>query len=78
MISTGVSFGFNLIKRKHKLSKIRRKEKTFFINRIKYAEQKTFRIFIEVYQIHEGNDYDKLYEVLSTLKKKFKNKRNPN
>ena len=27
-----------------------------------------FCICIEVYQLYEGNDYDKIYEVLSTLR----------
>ena len=45
-------------------------EKMNFINRIKYAEQKIFCICIEVYQLYEGNDYDKIYEALSTLKNK--------
>ena len=49
-------------------------EKINFVNRIKYAEQKMFCICIEVYQLKEGNDYDKIYEVLTTLKKKFKDK----
>ena len=60
---------FNLIKRKHELSKIPQK-KNNFINRLKYAEQKIFCICVEIYKVYEGNDYDKLYEVLSTLKNK--------
>ena len=35
---TCISCGFNLIKRKHELSKIQRK-RINFINRLKYAEQ---------------------------------------
>ena len=71
---TCVACGFNVIKQKHQLSKIQRK-KINFINRLKYAEQKLFRICIDVYKIYEGNDYDKTYEVFSTLKNK-KLKRN--
>ena len=52
---TCFSCGYNLIKRKHELSKIQRK-KMNFINRLKYAEQKIFCICIEVYQLYEGND----------------------
>ena len=63
---TCISCGFNLIKRKHQLSKIQR-EKRNFINRLKYAEQKIFCICIDVYKIYECNVYDKIYEVLSTL-----------
>ena len=37
---------------------------------MKYAEVKTFSICVDVYQIYEGDDFDKIYEVLSTLKNK--------
>ena len=66
---TCLSCGFNVIKRKHELSKIQRK-KTNFINRLKYAEVKIFSICIDLYKIYEGDDYDKIYEILSTLKNK--------
>ena len=33
-----------------------------------------FRICVNVFKIYEGNDYDKINEVLSTLKYKIKNK----
>ena len=65
---TCFSCGYNVIKRKHELSKIQRKKN--FINRLKYAEQKIFCICIDVHRIYDGDDYDKLYEVLSTLKNK--------
>ena len=38
---TGISFGSNVIKRKHELSKIQRK-RIFFMDRLKYAEHKFF------------------------------------
>ena len=63
------SCGFNVIKRKHELSKIQRK-KVNFINRLKYAEQKIFCICIDVYRIYDGNVFDEIYKVLSTLKNK--------
>ena len=62
-----ISCGLNLIKRKHELSKIQRK-KINFINRLKYAELKIFCRCVDVYERYEGDDYDKIYEVLSTLK----------
>ena len=37
---------------------------------MKYAEQKIFCICRDVYKIFESNDYDKIYDVLSTLKNK--------
>ena len=37
---------------------------------MKYAEQKIFCICIDVYKTYEGDDYDEIYEVLSTLKNK--------
>ena len=45
-----------------------KEKKINFINRLKYAEHKISCICIEVYKIYDGNDYDKIYEVLSTLK----------
>ena len=66
---TCISCGFNINKHKHELSKIQRK-KINFINRLKYAEQKIFCICTDVYKIYEGDDYDEIYKVLSTLKNK--------
>ena len=55
--------------RKYELSKIQRK-KINFINRLKYAEVKIFSICVDLYKIYEGDDYDEIYKVLSTLKNK--------
>ena len=66
---TCFSCGYNVNKRKHELSKIQRK-KINFINSLKYAEVKIFSICVDVYKIYEGDDYDKIIEVLSTLKNK--------
>ena len=63
------SCGFNVNKRKHELSKIQRK-KINFINRLKNAEAKIFCFCIDVYKIYEGNDYEVIYKILSTLKNK--------
>ena len=40
-----------------------------FFNSLKYAEHKIVCICIEVYKICDGNDFDKIYEALSTSKK---------
>ena len=45
-------------------------KKIIFFNRLKYAEIKTFSKCVDVYKIYEGDDYDKIYEVLSRLKNK--------
>ena len=37
---------------------------------MKYAEIKFFSICVDVIQIYESDDYDKIYEVLSTFKNK--------
>ena len=66
---TCFSCNYNVIKRKHELSKIQRK-KINFINRLKYAEVKIFSICVDVYIIYEGDDFNELYKVLSTLKNK--------
>ena len=66
---TCLSCGFNVIKRKHELSKIQRK-KINFINRLKYAEVKIFSICVDVYKIYEGDNYDEIYKIISTLKNK--------
>ena len=39
-----------------------------FINRLKNAEHKILCICIEVYQLYESDDYDKIYEVPSISK----------
>ena len=59
--------GFNLIKRWHELSQIQRK-RINFIKRLKYAKHKKFCTCVDVYKIYEGNNYNKLFDVLSTLK----------
>ena len=41
-----------------------------FENRLEYAEQKIFCICLDVYKIYEGDDFDKIYEVLSNFKNK--------
>ena len=66
---TCMSCGYNVIKRKHELSKCSKKRK-HFIDRLNYAERKNFCICIDVYTIYEGEDYDKIFEVLSTLNNK--------
>ena len=66
---TCFSCGYNVNKRKNELSKIQRKKRNF-INRLKYAEQKIFCICIDVYKIYEGDEYDEIFKVLSTLKNK--------
>ena len=72
---TCFSFGYNVTKRKHELSKIQRK-KNIFINRMKYAEVKILSICVDVYKIYEDDDYDEIYKVLSTLKDKKSKKNN--
>ena len=66
---TCFSCGYNVYKLKRELSKIQRK-KINFINRLKYSEQKIFCICIDVYKIYEGDDYDEIFKVLSTIKNK--------
>ena len=66
---TCFSCGYNVIKHKQELSKVQRK-KINFIKRLKYAEVEIFSICVDVYKIYEGNNYDEIYKVLSTLKNK--------
>ena len=66
---TCFSCGYNVNKRKHELFKIQRK-KINFINRLKYSEVKIFSICVDLYKIYEGDDYDEIYKVLSTLRNK--------
>ena len=66
---TCFSCGYNVIKRKHELSKIQRKNINF-INRLKHAEVRIFSICVDLYKIYESDDYDEIYKVLSTLKNK--------
>ena len=66
---TCITCGYNVNKRKNELSRIQRR-KINFINRLKYAEQKIFCICVDVYKIYEGDNYNEIYKVLSTLKNK--------
>ena len=66
---TCFSCGYNVNKRKNEHSKKQRK-KINFINRLKYAEVKIFSICVDVYKIYEGDNYDEIYKILSTLKNK--------
>ena len=61
--------GYKVSKRKNEISKIQRK-KINFLNRLKYAHCKIFSICVDIYKIHEGDDYDEIFKVLSTLKNK--------
>ena len=65
---TCISCGFNVIKQKHELSEIQKKIN--FINQLQYAEVKIFSICVDVYVLYEGDDYDEIYKVLSTIKNK--------
>ena len=67
---TCFSCGYNVNKRKNELSKIIQQKKINFINRLKYAEVKIFSICVDLYKIYEGDNYDEIYKVLSTLKNK--------
>ena len=49
---TCISCRYNVIKRKHELTKIQRK-KTNFINRLKNAEPKMFCICVDVHKLNE-------------------------
>ena len=50
--------------------------KKSFINRLKHAEVKIISRCVDVYKIYESDDFDKIYEVLSTLKNKKLKKNN--
>ena len=67
---TCFSCGYNVIKRKHELSKVKRKKNTFY-KQIEICRVKNLLDFcVDVYKRNESNDYDERYEVLSTLKNK--------
>ena len=61
--------GYNVIKWKNELSKISRK-KLNFMNRSKYAQHKTFCLWMNVYKSWEGVDFNGIFEVSSRLKTK--------
>ena len=52
------------------MSSLKYNEKINFINRLKYAEQEFFSICINAYIFYEGDDFEKIYEVLSSFKNK--------
>ena len=69
---TCFSCRYNVNKRKHELSKIKRK-KINFKNRMKNAEVNFFSVCVDVTKVYESDVSDKIYEILSTLKiKKLK------
>ena len=61
--------GFNVIKTKHEITKSQRRKRNI-INRLKYAVHKNFSVCIDVYKVVEGNNYNKIYKVLWTIKNK--------
>ena len=63
------SCNYVVCERKNELSKIQRK-KINFINRLKYAGVKIFSICVDLYKIYEGDDFNEIYTILSTLKNK--------
>ena len=65
---TRIACGYNVIEQAHELGKISR-EKMDFINRIKNAEQQMLCICIDVKQSYESDYFDKIFEVLSKMKK---------
>ena len=46
-------------------------KKIYFVNRMKYAEEKVFGLCIGENKICEGIDYDEKYEALCKLKNKI-------
>ena len=61
--------GCDVLKPKNELSKLSRK-KINFTNPLKFAEHKQFCICVDVYKTYQGDDFNKIYDVLSKLKKK--------
>ena len=58
--------GYNVSKQKHELTKIQQK-RIIFVNQLKYAENKRIYICTDKYKIYEVDDFDKRFEILSTL-----------
>ena len=65
---TGLPCNNNVMKWKNELNKNQWK-KINFINRLKYAEHKMFSICMEVNLMYESNDFEKMFEALSKIKK---------
>ena len=63
---TGLSCGYNVNKRKHELSKVKRKKNKFYQSIEICRSQNIFYMCRCVRKIYEGDDYDKIFEVLST------------
>ena len=66
---TCISCGYNVIKRKHELTKSQRKGRNFN-NRLNRLSSKIFCTCTHVKTIYESNDYAKKFEVLPTLRNK--------
>ena len=65
---TCISCCYNVNKQKNDFSKIQRKKKTNFTNRLKSAEHKIFCISIDVKKIYEGEEDRKKHWNLYNLK----------
>ena len=73
---TCIPCGYNVKKQQNNISKNSRIKK--IINGIKCSQSKKFCICIDVYKIYEDDDFNEIYEVLSSLKSgklKFKNEK---
>ena len=63
---TCFSCGYNVNKQKYELFKIQRKKK--FYKSLDICRSQEIFLCVDLYKIYEGDDYDEIYKVLSTLK----------
>ena len=70
MSMNGLVFPVDIVFLNESMNSLKYKENINFIERIEYAEEKLFSICVDVFKNYEGDDYNKIYEVLSTSKNK--------
>ena len=65
---TWFSFGYVFLKQQREFTEIQKKIK--FLNHLKYARKKIMHFF-DVYRIHAGENFIRIFNVLSRLKEKI-------
>ena len=70
VITNGFVFHIATLLKTEKMTEKSFRKKINFIIRLKFAQHKLFCISVNVYKIHEGDEFEEFFEVLSKFQKK--------